>query len=87
MGENVLGVLQRKLPPKWKDQGMFAISCKINNVGIHRAMCILGAFINVMPLSIYNSLNGSLIKKTRVIIQLADRSEVHPKAHLEDILL
>lgn len=64
MGENVLAMLQRKLPPKCKDQGMFVISYKIGNMGTHRAMCDLGASINVIPLSIYNSLNASSLKIT-----------------------
>ena len=66
---------------------MFAVSCKIGNVGIKNAMCDLGASINVMPLSIYNSLNAGALKDTRVVIQLADRSVVHPKGVLEDVLV
>lgn len=66
---------------------MFPISCKIGNVGIHRVMCDLGASINVMPLSIYKSLNASALKKARVIIQLANQSVVHPKGVLENILV
>lgn len=62
-GGNVSAVLQNKLPPKCKDQGMFAISCKISNVKNYRAMCNLGASINVMPLSIYNFLNVEPLKK------------------------
>lgn len=50
-GGNVSIVLQRKLPPKCKDQCIFAISYKIGNVRIHRVMCDLGTSINVMPLS------------------------------------
>ncbi|XP_021624616.1 uncharacterized protein LOC110623899 [Manihot esculenta] len=87
VGENVSAVLQRKLPPKYKDQGIFAISYKIGNVGIHRAMCDLGTSINVMPLSTYNSLNASPLKKTGLILQLVDRSVVHPECVLEDILV
>ncbi|KAK9043150.1 hypothetical protein V6N11_071499 [Hibiscus sabdariffa] len=41
LGEHVFVVFQRKLPPKLKDQGMFAIPCKIGKVGIKRAMCDL----------------------------------------------
>ncbi|KAK8636611.1 hypothetical protein V6N13_124353 [Hibiscus sabdariffa] len=34
LGEHVSAVLTRRLPPKLKDQGMFAIPCKIGKVGI-----------------------------------------------------
>ncbi|KAF7832930.1 DNA-directed DNA polymerase [Senna tora] len=87
MGESVSAVIQKKLPPKCKDQGMFPISCKIGNMGIHKAMCDLGASINVMPLSMYNALGAGELKKIGVIIQLADRSVVYPKGVLEDVLV
>ena len=57
MGENVSAILQKKFPPKCKDPGMFTIPCMIGNTRFERAMLDLGAFINVMPYSIYASLN------------------------------
>ncbi|XP_065874868.1 uncharacterized protein [Euphorbia lathyris] len=61
VGENVSAVLQRKIPQKCKDKGMFAISCLIGNTSIKRAMCDLGASINVMPMSIYSALNAGVV--------------------------
>ncbi|KAL0456660.1 UNVERIFIED_CONTAM: hypothetical protein Slati_1005200 [Sesamum latifolium] len=46
------------------------------------AMCDLGASINVMPLAIYESLNVGPLKETRIVLQLADRSIVYPRAFL-----
>ncbi|XP_012448660.1 uncharacterized protein LOC105771814 [Gossypium raimondii] len=87
VGEIVSAVLQKKVPPKYNDQCMFAISCEIGNVGIKKAMCDLGASINVMPYSIYKLINGGPLKETGVIIQLADRSVVYPEGLLEDVLV
>jgi hypothetical protein len=87
VGENISTIIQRKLPSKYKDQGMFAISCKIGNVGIKRVMFNLGASINVMPRSIFTSLNVRLLKETGVVIQLTNMSIVYPKGALEDILV
>ncbi|XP_040947366.1 uncharacterized protein [Gossypium hirsutum] len=87
VGENVSAVLQKKVPPKYKDQGMFAISCKIGNVGIKKAMCDLGASINVMPYPIYKMINAGPLKMTGVIIQLADRSVIYPEGLLEDVIV
>ncbi|XP_052484896.1 uncharacterized protein LOC105795966 [Gossypium raimondii] len=87
VGENVSAVLQRKMPAKCKDRGMFAIPCKIGHLGIKKAMCDLGDSINVMPYSVYESLNAGFLTKTSVIIQLADRSVVHPEGVLEDVLV
>nr|XP_027124163.1 uncharacterized protein LOC113740845 [Coffea arabica] len=87
MGENVSAVLQKKLPPKCKDPGMFTVPCKIGNIKIEKAMLDLGASINVMPRSIYNLMNVGPLKETGVIIQLADRSNAYPDGVLEDILV
>ena len=87
MGENVSAVLQKKLPPKCKDPGMFTIPCKIGSVRVEKALLDLGASINVMPRSIYSSLNVGPLKETGVIIQLADRSNAYPDGVLEDVLV
>ncbi|XP_010246705.1 PREDICTED: uncharacterized protein LOC104589924 [Nelumbo nucifera] len=57
------------------------------NVKIERAMLDLEASINVMPHSIYTTLNLGPLKETRVILQLADRSTTYPKGVLEDVLV
>ncbi|KAH9803303.1 hypothetical protein KPL71_001711 [Citrus sinensis] len=87
MGENVSAVLQKKLPPKCKDPGMFTIPCKIGSVRVEKTLLDLGASINVMPRSIYSSLNIGPLKETGVIIQLADRSNAYPDGVLEDVLV
>ncbi|XP_017632469.1 uncharacterized protein LOC108474953 [Gossypium arboreum] len=87
VGENVSTVLQKKVPPKYKDQGMFAIPCEIGNIGIKKAMCDLGASINVMPYSIYKLINAGPLKETGVIIQLVDRTVVYPEGLLEGVLV
>ncbi|CAN6712738.1 unnamed protein product [Malus baccata var. baccata] len=51
------------------------------------AMLYLGASINVMPYSVYASMNLGELKHDGVIIQLADRSNAYPKGVLEDVLV
>ncbi|KAL0295835.1 UNVERIFIED_CONTAM: hypothetical protein Sangu_3182000, partial [Sesamum angustifolium] len=46
----------------------------------------LGASINVMPLTIFKSLNVGSLKDTGIVIQLAHRSIVYPEGVLEDVL-
>ncbi|XP_023728286.1 uncharacterized protein LOC111875993 [Lactuca sativa] len=87
VGENVSAVLQKRLPQKCKDPGVFTVPCKLGNLHVPRAMLDLGASINVFPYSIFKTLNIGILKKTGVIIQLADRSLVHPKGVLEDVLV
>ncbi|KAI5335225.1 hypothetical protein L3X38_025358 [Prunus dulcis] len=87
VSENVFAVLQRKLPPKCKDPGSFTIPCVIVNTKFEHAMLDLGASINVVPYSIYASMNLGELKNDGVIIQLADRSNTYPKGVLEDVLV
>ncbi|XP_071918962.1 uncharacterized protein [Coffea arabica] len=87
MGENVSAMLQRKLPPKCGDPGMFTIPCKIENTPIRKAMLDLGASINVMPKTIFASLNLGPLKETAIIIQLADRTNAYPEGLVEDALV
>ncbi|XP_027166302.1 uncharacterized protein LOC113766291 [Coffea eugenioides] len=87
VGKNVSTVLQRKLPQKCNDPGMFTIPCIIGQKRIDRGMLDLGASINVKPLSIFRALNLGPLKDTRVIIQLVDRSNVYPEGVVEDVLV
>ncbi|XP_022040522.1 uncharacterized protein LOC110943071 [Helianthus annuus] len=87
VSENISSVLQKRLPPKCKDPGVFTVPCKLGNITVPRAMLDLGASINVLPYSIFKTLNVGLLKRTGVVIQLADQSIVHPKGVLEDILV
>ena len=50
-------------------------------------MLDLGAFINVMPHSMYASLKLGPLKQTGIIIQLADRSNVYLEGIIEDVLV
>ncbi|CAN6586168.1 unnamed protein product [Malus baccata var. baccata] len=87
VSENVSAVLQRKLPPNCKDPGSFTIPCVIGNTKFEHAMLDLGASINVMPYSIYASMNLGELKNDGVIILLADHSNAYPKGVLEDVLV
>ncbi|XP_027170440.1 uncharacterized protein LOC113770231 [Coffea eugenioides] len=87
VGGNVSAMLQRKLPPKCGDPGMFTIPCKIGNAPIRKAMLDLGASINVMPKTIFASLNLGPLKETATIIQLTDRTNAYPEGLVEDVLV
>ncbi|CAN6706480.1 unnamed protein product [Malus baccata var. baccata] len=87
VSENVSAMIQRKLPSKCKDPGSFTIPCVIGNTRFKSAMLDLGVSINVMPYSIYASMNLGKLKNDGVIIQLADRSNAYPKGVVEFVLV
>ncbi|RDX97368.1 hypothetical protein CR513_19864, partial [Mucuna pruriens] len=70
-----------------QDPEIFPVPCTIDNCTFVDAMLDLGALINVMPTSIYKSLNFDDLKLTRMTIQLANRSVVQPLGILEDVLV
>ncbi|XP_024042794.1 uncharacterized protein LOC127900654 [Citrus sinensis] len=52
-----------------------------------RALCDLGANINLMPLSVFKQLGVGECRPTTVTLQLADRSHAYPKGKIEDVLV
>ncbi|XP_073133904.1 uncharacterized protein [Henckelia pumila] len=85
--KQVSAVIQRKVPTKCKDPGMFSIPCQIGGVQLDTTMLDLGASINVMPYSVYASLNLGPLNETNIVIQMADRSTIFPRGLLEDVLV
>ncbi|KAL1545257.1 hypothetical protein AAHA92_22003 [Salvia divinorum] len=86
--EDVSVVIQRKrLPSKQSDPGMFTLPISIGNIEITHAMCDLRAFINVLPLSVYQKLSGAKMVDARVVIQLADCSCIRPEGVLENMIV
>ena len=85
--EECSAILQRKLPQKLKDPGSFTTPCTIGNAIFERALCDLGASINLMPLSIFKRLGLGEARPTTVTLQLADRSLKHPRGIIEDVLV
>ncbi|RDX73600.1 Retrovirus-related Pol polyprotein, partial [Mucuna pruriens] len=67
----------RALQRKCRDPGIFSVPCTIGHCPFANAMLDLGASINVMPASIYRSLNFGDLEPTRMTIQLANRSIVN----------
>ncbi|XP_042446347.1 uncharacterized protein LOC122031281 [Zingiber officinale] len=50
-------------------------------------MLDLGASINVMPKSVFQTLGIGPLQPTEVVIQLVDRSQTHPTGVIEDVLV
>ncbi|KAA3480284.1 Aspartic peptidase [Gossypium australe] len=65
-------IMSRRRKIKLKDPGSFTIPIEIGSIHFNRALCDLGA---------------KDLKNTQITLQLADRSSVHPKRVLEDVLV
>ncbi|KAK4269794.1 hypothetical protein QN277_022903 [Acacia crassicarpa] len=80
-------MLTNRLPPKLKDPSSFTIPCAIGPNYSGKALCDLGASINLMPMSIFKQLAVGEARPTTVTLQLADCSIVLPEGKIEDVLV
>ncbi|XP_038904332.1 uncharacterized protein LOC120090685 [Benincasa hispida] len=80
-------IIQESIHPKMQDPRSFTIPCPIRGVYIGQAPCDLGASINLMQLSMLKRLGIEELAPTKVTLQLADRSLVHPEGKLENVLV
>ena len=85
--EECSAILQGKLPQKLKDPGSFTIPYTIENTIFKRALCDLGASINLIPLSIFRRLGLGEARSTTVTLHIADMSLKHPRGVIEDVLV
>ncbi|GKC53032.1 reverse transcriptase domain-containing protein [Tanacetum coccineum] len=74
MNENCSVVILKKFPEKLGDPGRFLIPYDFPEMDECLALANLGASINLMPLSIWKELNLPDLTKTRMILELADRT-------------
>ncbi|XP_042456277.1 uncharacterized protein LOC122040871 [Zingiber officinale] len=86
MGKYVSALFQ-PVPQKCEDPGVFTVPCVIGDCIFEDAMLDLGASINVMPKSVFQSLKIGPLQPTGVVIQLANRSQAHPAGVIEDVLV
>ncbi|KAH9802438.1 hypothetical protein KPL71_001384 [Citrus sinensis] len=80
-------MLQNKIPAKVKDPGSFTIPCSIRTTYASRALCDLGASINLMPLFVFKQLGVGECRPTTITLQLANRSHAYPEGKIEDVLV
>ncbi|KAK4713802.1 hypothetical protein R3W88_019709 [Solanum pinnatisectum] len=77
----------RSLVQKKEDPGAFTIPCTIGLLHFVKALCDLGASINLMPLSIYKKLGLGDPKPTALRLLMADKTVKRPIGMLHDVLV
>ncbi|XP_057760377.1 uncharacterized protein LOC130980744 [Arachis stenosperma] len=82
-----LALIQKGLPPKLKDPGSFLLPCTIGEVTITKAMCDLGASINLIPSSLVKKLHIEEVKPVQMSLELVDKSMVYPRGVIENLLV
>ncbi|GJT99869.1 reverse transcriptase domain-containing protein [Tanacetum coccineum] len=87
VNENCSAVILKKFPEKLGDPGRFLIPCDFRDWNECLALADLGASINLMPLSIWKELSLPALTKTRMILELADRTISTPTGIAEDVFM
>ncbi|PHT46147.1 hypothetical protein CQW23_15305 [Capsicum baccatum] len=80
-------VATRSIFQKKADPGAFTIPCTIGSLDFAKALCDLGASINLMPLSIYKKLGLGDPTPTNMRLVMGDRSVKRPVGILNDVLV
>ncbi|GJT57669.1 reverse transcriptase domain-containing protein [Tanacetum coccineum] len=87
VNENCSAVILKKFPEKLGDPGRFLIPCDFPEMNECLALADLGASINLMPLFIWKELSLPALTKTRMILELADRTISTPTGIAEDVFV
>jgi len=85
--EQVSAILQNNNALKYKDPGCPIISCFIGEHKIEKALLDLGASVNLLPYSVFQSLNLGELKPTSVTFLLVDRYVKVPRGIVDDVLV
>jgi len=87
LAEQVSVILQNNNALKYKDPDCPTISCFIGEHKIEKALLDLGASANLLPYSVFQSLNLGELKPTFVTLVLADRFVKVHRGIVEDVLV
>ncbi|GJX77554.1 reverse transcriptase domain-containing protein [Tanacetum coccineum] len=79
-------VLPCQLPPKELNPGNFTLPCTIGSLNIY-VMADLGASVNVIPKSIFEHLELAQLKKTDMLVEMADMTKRSPVGIVENVLV
>ncbi|XP_049397296.1 uncharacterized protein LOC125861441 [Solanum stenotomum] len=80
-------IATRYLVQQKEDPGALTIPCTIGLIKFAKALCDLGASINLMPLPIYKKLGLGVPKPTSMRLMMADRSVKRPVGIMCDVLV
>ncbi|XP_075080340.1 uncharacterized protein LOC142165860 [Nicotiana tabacum] len=69
------------------DPGSFTIPRIIGSYAFPKALCHLGASINLMPLAIYTNMGIGRARPTSMLLQLANGTVKRPTRILDDVLV
>ncbi|XP_070036063.1 uncharacterized protein [Nicotiana tomentosiformis] len=82
-----VSAIVHSMAPKLEDPGAFTIPCTIDSADLEKALCDLGASINLMPYSVFKTLGIGKPRPTSTRLQMADRTMKKPLGIIDDVLV
>ncbi|XP_075100889.1 uncharacterized protein LOC142176671 [Nicotiana tabacum] len=75
------------MAPKLENPGAFTIPCTIGSENFTKALCDLGASINLMPYSVFKTFGIRKPRATSMRLQMADKTIKRPLVIVDDVLV
>ncbi|XP_070029521.1 uncharacterized protein [Nicotiana sylvestris] len=82
-----VSAIVHSMAPKLEDLSAFTIPCSIGCAGFAKALCDLGASINLMPYSVFKTLGIGKPRPTSMRLQMVDRTMEKPLGIIDDVLV
>ncbi|XP_070003559.1 uncharacterized protein [Nicotiana sylvestris] len=82
-----VSAIVHSMAPMLEDPDAFTISCTIGSANIAKALCDLGASINLMPYSVFNKLGIGQPRPTSMRLQMVDRTMKRLLGIIDDMLV
>ncbi|XP_070017620.1 uncharacterized protein [Nicotiana sylvestris] len=82
-----VSAIVHSMDPKIEDPGAFIIPCTIGSADFTKALCDLGASMNLMPCSVFKTLGIGQLMPTSMRLQIADRTMKRPLGIIDDVLI
>ncbi|XP_070012482.1 uncharacterized protein [Nicotiana sylvestris] len=82
-----VSAIVHSMAPKLEDTGAFTIPCTIGNANFAKALCDLGASINLMSYSVFKTLGIGQPRPNSMSLQMANRSMKRPLGIIDDVLV
>ncbi|XP_070046522.1 uncharacterized protein [Nicotiana tomentosiformis] len=82
-----VSAIMHSMDPKHEDLGAFTIPCTIGSADFSKALCDLGASINLMPYSVFKTLGIGQPRAISMILQMVDRTMKRPLGIIDDVLV
>ncbi|XP_070013949.1 uncharacterized protein [Nicotiana sylvestris] len=82
-----MSAIVRSIAPKLEDPGTFTIPCTIGSADFAKALCDLGASINLMPFFLFKTLGIGQPRATSMILKMADPTMKRPLGIIDDVLV